>query len=371
MSVRRLNSLFPHSGGLVDQICRQCSWRHHIDEVGTEPPQHVCNFEVGHRPIQRTGARRPGFATCLALTLTSRQSWAVKTLGVDLSAEPDTTGLAVIEWHETRAEVVDLRVGSSDAEIVETARGVEVVGIDCPFGWPESFRRFLGGDDRIPPEWPQAKRARTKGKVGEQDWRRWLAYRRTDYFIREHKEIGIWPLSVASDKIALTAMRAQVLLNSLKSAGRRVEPDGSGDVVEVYPAAALKRWRQTLEGQGRDGLTHKGYKGSKGRSAREGLVQALFNEDGLANWLAFSNPGSISQCYETDDALDAVICALIAAVHASGQWQKPRQERSPGWTDTDAELAAAEGWIIVPDIDLPQLPQKVWAAGRESPEMEP
>lgn len=53
---------------------------------------------------------------------------------MDLSAQPDNTGLAVIEWHETRAEVVDLRVGATDAEIVKAARDVEVVGIDCPFG---------------------------------------------------------------------------------------------------------------------------------------------------------------------------------------------------------------------------------------------
>lgn len=178
-------------------------------------------------------------------------------------------------------------------------------------------------------------------------------------------------MSVASDKIALTAMRARVLLNRLESAGRRVELDGSGDVVEVYPAAALKRWRQTLKGQWRHGLTHKGYKGSKGQAAREGLVQALFNEDGLASWLAFSDEDWITECNETDDAFDAVVCALIAGVHASGQWQKPRQERSPGWTETDAELAAAEGWIIVPDVDLSQLPQKVWVAARESPKMEP
>lgn len=290
---------------------------------------------------------------------------------MDLSAEPKKTGIAVIEWHETCADLIDLRVGATDAEVVDAAKDVGVVGIDCPFGWPVSFRRFLRGDDRMPPEWPEVKNARPNSEMGEQDWRRWLAYRRTDYLIRERADIGIWPLSVASDKIALTAMRASVLLARLKSAGRRVALDGSGDVVEVYPAAALKRWRQSREGQGRQGLIHKGYKDSKGRSAREGLVQALFGADGLAHWLNDRDQDLVSKCNRTDDALDAVICALIAGVRASGKWHKPGRERAPGWAATDAELAATEGWIIAPEVELSELPREVWAAAHASPRVAP
>jgi len=65
-----------------------------------------------------------------------------------------------------------------------------------------------------------------------------VRYRRTDLAIWQMMTGGP-PLSVSTDKIALPAMRAAAILSRLP---QPVALDGSEIVVEVYPAAALKRW---------------------------------------------------------------------------------------------------------------------------------
>jgi hypothetical protein len=68
--------------------------------------------------------------------------------------------------------------------------------------------------------------------------------------------------------------------------------------VEVYPAAALRRW----------GLPASGYKKTKGRAVRCELVGQLQRE---AGWLRL--PNEIAACCEDDDnGLDAPIAALVA-----------------------------------------------------------
>ena len=46
---------------------------------------------------------------------------------------------------------------------------------------------------------------------------------------------GLTPLSVAADRIGLTAMRAAGTLSRLAAEGRPVDRAGNGIVVEVYP----------------------------------------------------------------------------------------------------------------------------------------
>jgi hypothetical protein len=64
------------------------------------------------------------------------------------------------------------------------------------------------------------------------------------------EQAGLVPLSVSADRIAHVALRCAVLLAELDASGRPVDRSGSGHVVEVYPAASLRRW----------GLDHPGYK---------------------------------------------------------------------------------------------------------------
>ena len=198
-------------------------------------------------------------------------AWPVRTIGVDLAAQPGDTGVAVIEWNESGAKVAHLSPGlkgggtdtsawnSADEEILRLARTAAVVGIDVPFGWPITFERFLRGDPN-----PLDELGASAGDPpvpGDPDWRRLLQFRRTELLVRQHPDFGIWPMSVTSNKIAVTAMRASVLLAKLEQEERHPDRDGSGDIVEVYPAAALKKW----------GPLHKGYKGKKGARKRHSV----------------------------------------------------------------------------------------------------
>lgn len=56
-------------------------------------------------------------------------------------------------------------------------------------------------------------------------------------------------------------------------------------------------------------------------------------------WLDWE-PGAREACVESHDALDAVLCALIARAAALGLTEEPSAE--------DRELARAEGWIHLP-----------------------
>ena len=165
----------------------------------------------------------------------------VITAGIDLETEPETTALATIEWGAGAAVVTSLRLGVLDDMIIDSAAAATKLGIDCPLGWPDEFVAFVNAhhtDHVVAPE-----------DVAGKDWRRRLAYRATDRAIRE--TTGLTPLSVAADRIGLTAMRAAGLLARLAKAGRPVDRAGGGVVVEVYPAASLHQWR----------LPHKAYNG--------------------------------------------------------------------------------------------------------------
>ena len=144
-----------------------------------------------------------------------------------------------------------------------------------------------------------------------------LTHRATDHWVRER--CGIWPLSVSTDRIAYPALRAAPLLSGKLR-------DGSGQVAEVYPAAALLAW----------GLPNRGYKGPEGRAGRErivaGLLDALPGLDGGA-----FDPESLL-C--DDNRLDALVAALVARAVACG-FCEPIPAEHLG----DARV---EGWIHVP-----------------------
>ena len=244
------------------------------------------------------------------------------TAGIDLSTEPAKTALAVIEWSATGAALTSLALRNSDAALVDAAGRVTVVGIDCPFGWPDDFVDFLAahrsGTVAVP-----------TGESGT-EWRRRLAYRETDRFVQA--ATGLRPLSVAADRIGLTAMRVAGLLAQLDHLDRAVDRAGGGVVVEVYPAASLTRW----------GLSHQRYKGADHRSERRQLICDLVMS---APWLDLGEHEPL--CADSDDALDAVVAALTARAVALGQSSRP-----------DAAVrdrAAREGWIALPTGPLADL----------------
>lgn len=94
-----------------------------------------------------------------------------------------------------------------------------------------------------------------------------LTYRDTDEYVRH--EVGKVALSVSTNRIGITALKAAALLS-----GRKVDRTGRGLIVEVYPAAALCRW-------GFDPFEHESqkvklsYKGTKRIVQRRRLVEAI------------------------------------------------------------------------------------------------
>ncbi|HEY0871305.1 MAG TPA: hypothetical protein VGD55_12970, partial [Acidothermaceae bacterium] len=95
-------------------------------------------------------------------------------VGVDLSAEDLKTWMASVELSSLGATLVSLDAHVSNDQIVTAAGLADVVGIDCPLGWPVAFIQFVNehmqGDVEPREGTPIA-------------WRRHLAYRETDRFV--------------------------------------------------------------------------------------------------------------------------------------------------------------------------------------------
>ena len=243
------------------------------------------------------------------------------TLGVDLAAADVRTAVATVAWSAGRATVQTVHRGVTDDEIVAAVRGVDKAGFDCPLGWPEAFVDFVVAQraGRLVPSAPDAN-----GSA----WRRQLAYRVTDQVVRV--QAGLNPLSVSADRIAYPAFRCAALLARLADGGEPVDRSGDGVVVEVYPAAALRRW----------GLTHRGYK----TGAHDFLVDEL---TAAAPWL---NLGEFDLlCRTSHDAFDAVIAALVARAAAVGAVLAP--------TAAQRAIARTEGWTALPTGELADLPR--------------
>ena len=246
----------------------------------------------------------------------------MQVIGVDLSAEPVRTAVAVLEWGDGKAVVEDLRIGADDEAVLAALVTADKAGIDAPFGWPDAFTAFLTAH--------QAGNVPVPGGLTGQQWRRQLAWRHTDETVR--KETGVIPLSVAADRIGHAAMRCAGLLGRLGSPGSPVNRDGSGTVTEVYPAASLKQWD----------LPHRGYKQPRHSGALSELVSEL---QAAAPWLDLGPHDKL--CRTSHDALDAVIAALTARAATLGLTLPP----DPALEDA----AAREGWIALPVAPLTAL----------------
>ncbi len=234
------------------------------------------------------------------------------TAGVDLSSQAAKTAACVIDWSDHRATVTELTLGVDDDSISALIGRVDKLGIDVPLGWPIAFADAMS-DYSSDGRWPMEYR-----HTDNVSYR----YRRTDLL---WKELGTSPpLSVSADRIALPAMRAAALLSRLPDQTAR---DGSGVVVEVYPAAALRRWD----------LPSRKYKRNENADARRELV-ARFLAD-TKTWLAIEG-GDVDLCIASDDAFDALVAALVARAAAMELVEPIPSE--------DLASALREGWIAVP-----------------------
>lgn len=241
---------------------------------------------------------------------------AHRTLGIDLASQPAGTAGCTINWGEGIATVEAIRLGLTDDAVVELAAGCHKVGIDAPFGWPEPFVAFV-----------------QQQSANRLDWTPWtaerrvaLCYRRTDEVVR--MTTGASPLSVSADKIAITSMRCAGLLARLNVEDR----SGAGQVVEVYPAVALKQWN----------FPYRLYKKPKNVTNLRALLAELRS---ACEWLVLSAEQA-SLCAQNDHAFDALISTGSAGGIAWTDGSDP--VRRPG-TGRRRRMAPCSGaWIVVP-----------------------
>lgn len=222
------------------------------------------------------------------------------------------------------------------------ARSGAVIAPDAPCGWPSAMVSAVSS-------W------RPGGRWTAPEDSAPFRLRRTDQFTakstaeavkrnREAKVRGIKPavpLSVSADKLAMTAWRCCRLLSELAADGAEVltdaldapfASDGPVRVVEAYPAAALAMW----------GVSREGYKDDDARAiARHEEMLTAIEGAGSERWLSWSDR-TREQCKETDRALDALVCALVARAAMLGLVET---------VPNDASAAArAEGWIALPRV---------------------
>lgn len=237
-----------------------------------------------------------------------------RVLGVDLASQPGNTAACVLSAGRGGLDLVELRVGCTDVELLSLAESVDVVAIDSPFGWPIAFTRLVAR--HAEPHQPTPE-----GWRWDDATQHALRLRETDMWVWKNI-LGRSPLSVSTDKIALPALRCTGLLAALNVSDR----SGDGRVYEVYPAAALERWV---------GISS-GYK--NGPAATGQLVAIVIAlEARLEGWRL------PERCRVSDDALDAVVSALVGAAARIGAVDPvPMELRG---------AAAIEGWITVPTVD--------------------
>ncbi|MCM1014027.1 MULTISPECIES: DUF429 domain-containing protein [unclassified Brevibacterium] len=233
--------------------------------------------------------------------------------GVDLAADPKRTALAIIS-DDNGLVIDDLEVGIDDDAVVDVIVSTEKVGLDVPLGWPDPFVQLVSD---------HAHRTLRAPQTTGPDWRRTMAMRATDLAVRERT--GKVPLSVSTDRIAYPALRWAGIDARLRADGVDVSRDGSGRICEVYPGAALHCWS----------LPSSGYKGRDRSAERVSLVEALSRIFDGIDW-----NGSEALCTDDDNALDAVVSALLARAVARGEATPPPVQLQ--------DRVSREGWIWLP-----------------------
>jgi Protein of unknown function (DUF429) len=245
------------------------------------------------------------------------------TVGIDLGSQPGRTAVCQIDWGGPKGVVLPTAADTLDDEQLlrlMCADEVSKVGIDAPFGWPAAFIDAL---------------------VTYQATVRWLPldsselrFRATEFRVKDRT--GLQPLSAMTDRLIWPTMRCATLLSQLP--GPPIDRSGADRVVEVYPAAALRRWL------GRDSASPQvsSYKGSGPAQCekREEIVSALAHQTAAALDLSADFR---QRCVDNDDVLDSLVCVLIARSAEKGAVDAiPPGSR---WA------AAREGWITLPASD--------------------
>lgn len=240
----------------------------------------------------------------------------MRSLGIDLAAQPRTTAAVLIRWPWSvgvgaQPVVEQARVGCTDEDLRDLARRCagdgDRVGVDCPLGWPLAFVELVTSHAAGEPS--------AVWQMGVAEATRHLRYRLTDLDVWDR--VGHAPISVSTDKLGSTALRASRLVQQWEAdRGHRLARDGSGWLVEVYPAAARRCW--ALDHVARD---------------PEALLARLpaIEVDDVARSLLAAN----------EHVFDALVAALVARAAHLGSTRRPPPEVQ--------QQVDVEGWIHLPD----------------------
>lgn len=248
----------------------------------------------------------------------------MKIIGIDLSASATNTAVCVIDT-DTRI-IEPPKMNCDDDALRKVIEVAEVIGIDAPFGWPETFRHAVANNSMTDAEWSESDRSK-------------LRLRCTDKALVARlegvkKENVPNPLSASADKLAVAAWRAMFLLGHFKA-----DSDRSGtkkfegrSFVEVYPAASLCWWDVARKA----GTVS--YKNKAAKELRKTMLNAIRRQTNL------DTPDSYA---DTDHNLDALVAALTALAAFKGQTHPPDH--------SEMDCAKSEGWIHLPSRSLTEL----------------
>ena len=249
----------------------------------------------------------------------------MRVLGIDLAAQPVSTGIVRLSpVSETRWRATVVEGPADDDTVVEAARDVDVIGVDSPVGWPIDFVEAVHAHARSQ-RWP-----------GTTDRSR-LTHRDTDRVAREL--CGRWPLSASADRLGSVAMRCALLQSRLATEVWETPAprDGSGPLVEVYPAGALAMWD----------IESRGYKSRRDPAdavtVRERVIERIAAD--TASWLDAEPVRAAGAA--SDHVLDALLCALVAVAARSDATHEP--------TRAQRDVALIEGWIHLPSRPLTEV----------------
>jgi hypothetical protein len=233
-------------------------------------------------------------------------------VGVDFAASPKNTAACEVRWYAGHAVVERVDTSVDDRaflSLLENLPDEGRLGLDCPLGWPVAFVSAIRAHGDHEP-WPNRGRAD----------RAELLWRATDRWVRQR--CGRWPLSVSTDRIGVTALRAAFLLDGWEATGGTVDRSGvAGPVVEVYPAVARRLW----------GL---------GSVRSVGELEARLP-------IRFTDSTVRHACETNEHVFDALVAALVARAASLGRTDMP-----PAGLRAVAEV---EGWIHVPSCSIDEL----------------
>ena len=230
------------------------------------------------------------------------------TIGIDVASQAIGTAACWVRWEHGEARIEKVEHRLEDDRLLEVlSERADTIGVDVPLGWPDDFVAAVSAHHAGRPFGDTESASLTRRATDSWVWANLLQM----------------PLSVSTDRIAYPAMRMARLLGQLNEP---VDRAGTGKIVEVYPAAALRVWK----------LQHQRYKRSKNRDV---LAAILAEMRPRCPWLSAVD-ATWREVVRTDHAFDALICALVARAHALGRCHPiPRAMR---------EAAGREGWIAVP-----------------------